>query len=737
MSRLPRTLWIGLALIVAPLIAFIWLETYQLAHGVPELRRSRALVNHSFEVITTTQELDRTLDDAERAQRNFLLSGDEESRDAYRAAAARLPVLLAQLQRQTAGYPEHQSSWPALKQQIDAKLAELQRVIDVRDGGSYEAARLVARANNRLNTMRGVDTLIDAALATENVVLVRRLARTAQDEQRTEALAWSSGMLALVVLLAGALLLASSLRRALASEAARRGSEAQLRILVDGLTDHAIYRLDRDGTIKDWNTGAERLKGYTAAEMIGQHFSRLFTAEDHAAGVPGQVLAIAASTGKYEAECWRIRKDGSRFWASVVIEPLRDAAGELTGFAKITRDMTESLQQQQALEQARSALAQAQKMEALGQLSGGIAHDYNNLLHVIRNAVELLQRRLGAVDADALRLIEMVKRNADRAAALTQRLLAFSRLQPLEARAVDPNKLVAGMAELVRHALGETISLETVLAGGAWPVLADANQLESAILNLAVNARDAMPEGGRLTLETGNTYLEESGAAAPEVKPGPYVQIAVRDTGIGMAPEVAARAFDPFFTTKGIGKGTGLGLSQVYGFIKQSGGHVKLRSEPGKGTEVSLYLPRAMVSPSARAPEQPPPARISASQTILVVEDQPDVRAFTVQALHELGYRVIDAPNAQSALELLATEPEVALLFTDVGLPDGMNGRQLADEACRRQPRLKVLFTTGYTRDIVHHGRLDPGVELLVKPFTTLSLAARINKLISATAVAS
>jgi PAS domain S-box-containing protein len=499
--------------------------------------------------------------------------------------------------------------------------------------------------------------------------------------------------------------------------------------------------IDAQGNILDWNTAAERLKGYASHEIVGQNFERFFTEEDRQSGLPQRALATAADTGKYEGETWRVRKDGSRFWANIVIEPLRDAHGRVQGFAKITRDMTERLQQQHALEQARAALAQAQKMEALGQLSGGIAHDYNNLLHVIRNAVEVLGHRLRTTEPDTQRLLDMIQRNADRAAMLTQRLLAFSRRQPLEAKPVNPNRLVAGMAELLRHSLGEAIAMETVLAGGIWLVLADSNQLESAILNLAVNARDAMPQGGKLTIETANVFLDEAyAAAAQDLGPGQYVMIAVSDTGVGMERDVAERAFDPFFTTKEVGKGTGLGLSQVYGFIKQSGGHVTLYSEPGQGTTIKMYLPRTSESGRATEPgkEVELEGGVAGRDTILVVEDAEDVREFTAEVLRRLGYRVLEAADGHAALSILEGEPAVSLLFTDVGLPNGMNGRQLAEQACRRKPELKVLYTTGYARNaIVHHGRLDPGVELLVKPFTQQSLAARVSQMLKAPAIAS
>ena len=359
---------------------------------------------------------------------------------------------------------------------------------------------------------------------------------------------------------------------------ALRAAEGQFRLLIEGITDYAIFMLDPEGKVANWNTGAERIKGYSPPEIVGQHFSRFYLEADRRAGIPERGLAIAARTGKYEGEGWRQRKDGSQFWAHVVIEAIRDDAGALEGFAKITRDMTE----RHAVEEQ---LRQSQKMETLGHLTGGLAHDFNNLLTAIYGSVETLQRRLTGAAPDLRQHIDMALRGAERAAALTQQLLAFARRQPLEPKPVNPNRLVGRMTELLRRTLGESISIETVLAGGIWWVSADANQLESAILNLAVNARDAMPSGGKLTIETANVFLDEAYAAASgEVIAGQYAMIAVTDTGAGMTPEVISQAFEPFFTTKASGKGTGLGLSSVYGFVKQSGGHVKIYSEPGEGT---------------------------------------------------------------------------------------------------------------------------------------------------------
>jgi signal transduction histidine kinase/ActR/RegA family two-component response regulator len=409
-------------------------------------------------------------------------------------------------------------------------------------------------------------------------------------------------------------------------------------------------------------------------------------------------------------------------------------------------------------ETVEGALRQAQKMEAMGQLTGGIAHDFNNLLQVILGNLELLQRRNLVADDDAKRMVATAARGAERAATLTQRLLAFARRQPLDPRPIDVNKLVQGMSDMLHRTLGESIRIETVLAGGIWRVAVDANQLENAVLNLAVNARDAMsaagatqsanaasPRGseaakprawgdlaggaGKLTIETANVHLDEPYADANEVRPGQYVMIAVSDTGAGMTPEVAAKAFEPFFTTKDVGKGSGLGLSQVYGFIKQSGGHAKIYSERGEGTTIKLYLPRlAGAAGDERAASASALPAGREDRRILVVEDDEDVRAHAVTMLKELGYAVLEAADADSALRLLDGHPDVRLLFTDVGLPGGRNGRELADEVRRRRPELPVLFTTGYARNaIVHHGRLDPGVDLITKPFTFAALANKVH----------
>ena len=380
-------------------------------------------------------------------------------------------------------------------------------------------------------------------------------------------------------------------------------------------------------------------------------------------------------------------------------------------------------------------LVQMQKIEAVGQLTGGIAHDFNNMLSVVLGSLRLLQRRLQRGDTAVDKYVIAAVEGAERAANLTSRLLAFSRQQPLAPDVIDANKLIAGMDEILRRTIPESVQIETVLAGGLWRCFADAPGLENAIINLAVNARDAMPGGGKLTIETANAALDDAYSAAhPDVKPGQYVMIAVADTGSGMPPDVIARAIDPFFTTKPAGQGTGLGLSQVHGFIKQSGGHVAIYSEPAQGTTIKLYLPRhfGASEPAHRQRHQRTDIALSTNnETLLVVEDDAEVRKLAIDMLRELGYSTVESENAEQALATIDAHPEIALMITDVVMP-GMNGRLLANEARLRRPGLPVLFTTGYTRNaIVHHGVLDPDVHVIIKPYTLETLATKLQELLS------
>ncbi|MFC4594685.1 MULTISPECIES: GAF domain-containing protein [Sphingobium] len=505
-------------------------------------------------------------------------------------------------------------------------------------------------------------------------------------------------------------------------------SERRFGLLVQGVTDYAMCMLDATGTITNWNAGAERIKGYSAHEIVGRHFSCFYTEPDREAGMPARTLEVATTAGRFEAEGWRVRKDGTQFWANIIVDAIHDEQGRLIGFAKVTRDLTEK----RAVEEQ---LRQAHKMEAVGQLTGGIAHDFNNLLTVINGNIELAERGLtnGGDPAKAVRAIANARQGAERAAALTQRLLAFSRRQPLSPKPLHLDRVVEGLSDLLKRALGELIQLKTVNAPHLWPVEADPNQIESALLNLAVNARDAMADGGTLTIETANAYLDSDYAAAcGDVAPGNYVMVAVSDTGTGMAPPVLSRIFEPFFTTKEIGRGTGLGLSQVYGFVKQSGGHVEVLSEQGQGTTVKIYLPRFTGDAEGTQEDRVTAHDLSASgQTILVVEDDDAVRAYSVETLRELGYRALEAADGHAALRLIEADGQsIDLLFTDVVMP-GMSGKDLSERARTLKPDLKILYTSGYTRDgFLRDGKLDPGIALLPKPFTLQDLASRLRDIL-------
>ncbi|MFD0463673.1 ATP-binding protein [Microvirga aerilata] len=468
--------------------------------------------------------------------------------------------------------------------------------------------------------------------------------------------------------------------------------------------------------------------------------------------------ALLGQEERPELEVLYQRGDGRKTWVRLIAAPVRDGSGQIVAgvvacldidqekrVGEALREFNATLEQRIAeaiaeREKIEAQLRQAQKMEAVGRLTGGVAHDFNNLLTVVTGNLDMLRRRVeGSGDGRLIRNLDNALEGARRAGQLTHRLLAFSRQSPLQPEVLDLNKIVSGMSELLRRTIGENIAIETVLAGGLWRTEADPNQLESAVLNLAVNARDAMPDGGKLTLETANAYLDEAYAASTngEVKAGQYVMVSVSDTGTGMTPDVRAKVFEPFFTTKPVGKGTGLGLAQVYGFARQSGGHAAIYSEPGEGTTVKLYFPRILRSddkvrsPQAEEPVAAPPAAVK-GETILVVEDEIMVREFSISVLEEAGYRVLSAEDGPTALKLLeAHRHEIALLFTDVVLTGPMNGRKVADEALRLRPDLKVLFTTGYTRNaIIHHGRLDEGVHLITKPFAAASLAERVRGLL-------
>ena len=512
-------------------------------------------------------------------------------------------------------------------------------------------------------------------------------------------------------------------------------SERRYRRLIEAVVDYAIFQLDSSGHVATWNPGAQRIKGYRPEEIIGRHFSTFYTPEDLDKGVPKAALAEAAEKGRFEAEGWRMRKDGMRFWASVVIDRISDESGAIVGFAKVTRDLTERKQAQDELQRVQEQLVASQKLEAIGQLSGGIAHDFNNLLMIVLGNLENAERSSRNIGGPNLhRALANAKRGAQRAAALTSRLLAFSRRQALDPKPINLNSFLNGLQEFLQRTLGERIEVQTVGGAGLWQIEADVNHLESTIVNLAINARDAMPNGGKLTIEATNVSADEDYSRTnPELTVGQYVVLCVSDTGSGMSPEVRDHAFEPFFTTKEPGQGTGLGLSQVYGFVKQSGGHVKIYSEVGEGTSIRMYFPRyAGNGPQPALSDDDERILEGASvETILVVEDDPDLRGYVSEVLRDLNYRVLSAGSAQAALTILLQDNQpVDLLLTDVVMP-GINGRELGRRSQEIRPDLRILYMTGYSRNaVVHHGRLDEGVDLLEKPITQARLALKVREIL-------
>ncbi|MGY3639322.1 PAS domain S-box protein [Bradyrhizobium sp. Lot33] len=516
-----------------------------------------------------------------------------------------------------------------------------------------------------------------------------------------------------------------------AAETKLRESEEQFRLLVQSVTDYAIFMLDASGHVASWNAGAQHIKGYAPEEIIGRHFSDFYTEADRAAGLPGIGLTTATQNGRWEHEGQRVRKDGSTFWAHVVIDAIRDEAGKLLGFAKVTRDITERREAEAALQAAQATMLRSQKLEAIGQLTGGVAHDFNNLLQVISGNLQLLSKDI-AGNARAEMRVQSALAGVARGSKLASQLLAFARRQPLEPRVVNAGRLIKNMDEMLRRALGGEIEVETVVAGGLWNSLVDPDQLENAVLNLAINARDAMNGEGRLTIEASNAFLDDEYVRQhAELSAGQYVMIAVTDTGTGIPPDILERVYEPFFTTKTEDKGTGLGLAMVYGFLKQSGGHVKIYSEVGAGTTVKLYFPRAVASEDTLVGA--PSGEVQGGQeTILVVEDDDEVREVAVSMLTELGYRVVKARDAASALVVVDSGIPIDLIFTDVMMPGSLRSPDLARKTKERLPNVAVLFTSGYTQNaIVHGGRLDPGVELLAKPYTREALARKIRHVLA------
>lgn len=685
-------------------------------------RVAREWSQHSYRVLGTTKDLAIALRDAERGQRGYLLTGRDEYLGPYNEARDRIGLLQGELQKLTADNPAQQERIRVLAPVVSHKLEELAQTVQARRDGGLEAALRIVNTDAGSDHMRDAERAVAGMLADEQRLLDERLA---QNDARARWVRWlvvAGSALATLTLLWAARLLNQAWSRSYKTEAEQRALALRLRTTLDSLSQGvAVFGPDRK--LASWNECFQVLLDLPKAMVRpGAVYGALVehTAEPGRPALETEDQIRHGSQNPREAITYE-RQGSNGHHLEIRRTPMPDA-----GFVLTVSDMTKRAQ-------AEAVLREAQKMQAIGQLTGGIAHDFNNLLQVILGNLEFVRAKLEG-DAKLQQRIERAAWAAQRGATLTGQLLAFARKQPLAPTAVDLAATMPDLVPLLRRTLGEHIEVRYVETAGLWPAMADPAQLESAVLNLALNARDAMPGGGRLTIELGNKVLDHEYARHhAEVVPGDYAMVAVSDTGHGMAPEVLARVFEPFFTTKPDGKGTGLGLAMVFGFVKQSGGHVKIYSEPGEGTTVKIYLPRAAGTAAAVASRTGAPVELPrGSATVLVVEDEAAVREIACAILSDLGYRVLEAADGEEALRVFGSNAAaIDLLLTDVVLPGRVRGRELSERVQALRPEVRVVFMSGYTENsIVHHGRLDDGVHLVGKPFKREQLACKVAEVL-------
>ncbi len=684
-------------------------------------RSAREWALHTYEVLSTIKDLDLAVRNAEGGQRGYLLTGDDQYLAPYRASLGRVGFLAGELQRLTADNPVQQARLRTLAPLLGRELEELSQTVQLRRDGGLDAALRLVRTDLDRSLTAQIEAQLDTMTRDERGLLGKRLA---SNKRRGDWVLWlvlGSGGLAAAALLAAARMLNLAWSRSSRVEAEQRDLAVRLRASLDSLSQ-GVAVFDADRSLLHWNDCFQALLGLPRAMVrAGAPYASF---AEHTASEGAEFLEteeqirLDVTAGRAPVTYERTRGDGRRL-------ELRRTATPEGGFVLTVTDMTRRAQ-------AEAVLRESQKMQAIGQLTGGIAHDFNNLLTVILGNLELARGKLEGGGALQTRL-ERAAWAAQRGATLTGQLLSFARKQALAPVAIDLAAAMPDLVPLLRRTLGEAIEIRYVETAGLWPAMADPAQLESAVLNLALNARDAMPEGGKLTIELANKVLDEEYAAHnAEVRPGDYAMVAVSDTGQGMTPEVAARVFEPFFTTKPDGRGTGLGLAMVFGFVKQSGGHAKVYSEPGHGTTMRLYLPRAVgvsaALPRARAPVEVP----RGSATVLVVEDDAAVREVAAAILDDLGHRVLQAEDGEEGLRVFGAHMgEIDLLLTDVVLPGRLRGRELAEQVAAVRPDVRVLFMSGYTENsIVHHGRLDEGVQLIAKPFKREQLARKVAEVL-------
>jgi signal transduction histidine kinase/DNA-binding response OmpR family regulator len=677
-------------------------------------------VQHTYEV---QEEVRAVRDDVERAeanQRGYLLTQDKSYLATYRAAVAAFGLDLARLQTLTRDNPSQQQRVAKIREAADARVDRLAQSLAAAAQIAPPSPKLAKTLALGRHSMDSLQALIGAALGEENWLLHKRTAATEAAERQTIYTAVFGSLIAFALLIAAAFLVVRNNIELTKSEAVRAHQADVLQATLDSIRD-GIAVFETDGTLAAFNRNFFQLLEFPATlAHVGAELNEFRALDEKRGDGTFAKLTLGADS---DASVRRFLISGREL-------DLYRTPVPKDGFLIVVADVTLRVQSE-------SALRQAQKMEAIGHLTGGVAHDFNNLLQIVSANLDLVAADIRGNPQSASRLQNAIVA-VERGSRLTAQLLAFSRRQALEPRSTNPGRLMQDMTDLLRRTLGEQVEVESIVAGGLWNTLVDPNQLQNAILNLAINARDAMPEGGKLTIEVANAFLDDDYACRhAEVVPGQYVMIAVSDTGHGMTPEVVARAFDPFFTTKPEGRGTGLGLSQVYGFVKQSGGHVKLYSELGHGTTVKLYVPRTRQAQDSAMSHAASPST-GGKETILVVEDDEGVRAAVCDMLGDLGYGVLRAESAETALAVLKGGAKIDLLFTDVVMPGTMPTRELARQARQLDPDIKILFTSGYTQNaIVHNGRLDADVFLLSKPYRKDDLARKLRSLLDAPAAVS
>ena len=682
-------------------------------------REAREWTQHSYRVLGTMKDLAIALRDAETGKRGFLLTGKNDYLTPYDDARDRLGVLQGELQKLTADNAAQQERLRDLAPVIQHKMEELAQTVQMRRDVGFEAALRIVNTDVGRDFTKRAEVSLATMLADEQGLLDARLA---ENDVRAGWVRWlvlGGATLAALVLLVAARLLNYAWARSYEVEAEQRTLALRLRASLDSLSQGiAVFGADRAMT--NWNHCFQVLLDIPKAMLRPGTPYAAFAEHTSEAGRPAleseDQIRHGRNTRGEPVVYERVR--GDEHHLELRRTPMPDG-----GFVLTVTDMTKRAQ-------AEGVLREAQKMQAIGQLTGGIAHDFNNLLQVILGNLEFVRSKIGDHDAKLQTRIERAAWAAQRGATLTGQLLAFARKQPLAPAAIDLAATMPDLVPLLRRTLGEHIEVRYVESAGLWPAMADPAQLESAVLNLALNARDAMPGGGRLTIEIGNVVLDEHYARGhTEVTAGDYAMVAVSDTGHGMRPEVLARVFEPFFTTKPDGKGTGLGLAMVFGFVKQSGGHVKIYSEPSEGTTVKIYLPRALGAVATSGQRSGIPIELPRGDaTVLVVEDEAGVREIACAILSDLGYRVLEAADGEEALRVFGLNAAtVDLLLTDVVLPGKVRGRELSERITAMRPEVKVIFMSGYTENsIVHHGRLDDGVRLIGKPFKREQLALKV-----------